>query len=109
MSARDILEASIPLVPFALAFGAAGAALTGSVPRATVAILGILASAGYLLYDVGPIFKWPGWLNDLSAFRLYGTPLTTGIYWGGFWALTAVTLIGFAAALLTMQRREVGR
>lgn len=45
----------------------------------------------------------------LSAFSLYGTPLTSGVYWTGLWVLVAITLIGFWGASSLMQRREVGR
>jgi ABC-2 type transport system permease protein len=109
LSLQDDLRASLPLIPFTLAFGAVGAALTGRIPRATVAVLSIVAVAGYFVEQLGPLLKWPDWLDYLSAFHLYGTPLTKGVFWSGLWAMIAVTLAGFAVALWTMERREVGR
>jgi hypothetical protein len=42
-------------------------------------------------------------------FYLYGTPLTTGVYWTGFWILVAVIGIGMTIGLWSFQRRDVGR
>ncbi len=105
----DILRASLPLLPFGLTFGALGAALAGHMPRAAVTLLSTYAVASYLLYQLGPLFGWPSWLTDLSAFHLYGTPLSSGVDWNGLWALIAITLVGFALALGTLEQREVGR
>jgi len=52
--------------------------------------------------------NWPGWVADLSVFQLYGTPLLTGVFWSGLWAMLAIVAAGFGAATLLMQRREVG-
>jgi putative exporter of polyketide antibiotics len=109
LSGEDVVRASLPLLPFALAFGAVGAALAGGAPRATVPTLSILAVTGYLLDQLGPVFQWPDWLNNFSVFHLYGTPLTSTIFWNGLWTMIAISVAGFAVALWTMEQREVGR
>jgi ABC-2 type transport system permease protein len=104
-----LLEAAALLLPFALAFGTLGAMLAAFVPRAAVGILAAYAVAGYLLQQFGLLLKWPTPILDLSVFQLYGAPLVTGVYWTGLWVLLAITGVGFSAALLLMQRRDIGR
>ncbi|HVH66065.1 MAG TPA: ABC transporter permease subunit [Candidatus Acidoferrum sp.] len=101
------LRAGLLLVLFTLSFGAVGAVLAGSVPRAAVVILSTLAVASYFLQQLGLLFKWPDIVIKLSVFQLYGNPLVS-VYWPGVWALLAITLVGFALAIVMLQRRDVG-
>lgn len=105
----EIAVAAIALVPFALSFAGIGAVMATRVPRAAISVLSAFAFASYLLTEAGPLMRWPDWILKLSVFSLYGTPLTSGVYWTGLWALLAVTMAGFGLAAVLMQRREVGR
>ncbi len=106
--AGDVIAASAPLVPFTMSFAAVGALLASRVPRATVAVLATLAFLSYLVAQAGPLLKFPDWAMKLSIFSLYGTPLTSGIEWTGLWIMLAITVAGFGAGAVLMQRREVG-
>ena len=108
LDAIRLVEATLLLVPFTLVFAAAGALLAARVPRATVGILGIFAFASYLMLQFGPIFKLPAWVQNLSAFKLYGQPLTDGIDLTGLVIMLAIVIAGFAASAIAMQRRDVG-
>ena len=108
VSGERLAEASLLLVPFALVFGAAGSALATWNPRAAIGLLGAFAFASYLISEVGPLFKWPAWVDDLSAFKLFGTPLSTGVDRSGLLTMLAIILVGFGASILLMQRRDVG-
>jgi len=103
-----LLNASWLVVLFALTFGAIGAALTGFAPRATVAVLAAFAVVSYLVRDLAPLFGWPKWVEHISVFSLFGTPLATGVWWTGALAMLAVVAGGFGVALVAMQRRDVG-
>jgi ABC-2 type transport system permease protein len=103
-----LTEASLLLVPFTLVFAAVGALLAARLPRATVGILGVFAFASYLMLQFGPIFKLPAWVQNLSAFKLYGQPLTDGVDQTGLVIMLAIVVAGFAASALVMQRRDVG-
>jgi ABC-2 type transport system permease protein len=105
---RRLAEASLLLVPFALVFGAVGALLSARLPRATVGILGAFAFASYLMLQVGPIFNLPAWVQDMSAFKLYGQPLTTGVDETGLMIMLAIAIVGLAVSAAIMQRRDVG-
>jgi ABC-2 type transport system permease protein len=108
LSTGDLLRAGGPLLPYGLLFGAVGATLAARFPRPAVAVLGAYVVASYLVFQLGPILNWPAWLLDLSVFKLYGNPLVSGIDWPPLVAVTAIAGAGFGAALLLMQRREVG-
>jgi polyether ionophore transport system permease protein len=109
LAAGPMVGATLLLLPLTLAFGALGAALAGRIPRASVLALSAYAVLAYLLQQVAPLFKLPEWTSDLSIFRLYGTPLTTGVYWTGLWILLVIIVMGTTIGITTMQRREVGR
>ena len=109
LHAGDLAVASLALVPFLLSFAAIGAVLASIVPRATVGVLAALAFLSYLVTELGPLMRWPDWVLKLSVFSLYGTPLTSGVYWTGMLILLAVVVVGFGLAAVLMQRREVGR
>lgn len=101
-----VFRAGVLLIPFTLSFGAVGALFAGYFPRAAVVVLSTLALASYFLQQFALLFKWPTFVLDLSVFQLYGNPLVS-VFWKGVWALLAVTVIGFALAIVAMQRRDV--
>lgn len=100
--------ATLLLVPFTLVFAAVGAVMAARIPRATAGLLGIFAFASYLFVQLGPIFKLPAWTQNLSAFTLYGQPLTQGVDQTGLLIMVAIVAVGFAGSALMMQRRDVG-
>jgi ABC-2 type transport system permease protein len=108
VSAQKVTEASLLLVPFALVFAAAGSILAAWNPRAAVGLLGAIAFGSYLVDEVGPLFKWPGWVQDFSAFKLFGMPLSSGPDRGGLAIMIAIVVLGFGASILVMERRDVG-
>jgi ABC-2 type transport system permease protein len=106
--AGTFLRASLLLIPYALTYAAVGAVAASYFPRAAIGVLGVIAFLGYLDYELVPLLKWPTWVADLSVQYLYGTPFLTDVYWTGLWIMIAVVVAGFGAAMLLMQRREVG-
>jgi ABC-2 type transport system permease protein len=105
---RRLAEASALLVPFTLIFGAVGGLLAARVPRGTVGILGVYVFVSYLMLQFGPIFNLPGWVQNLSAFKLYGQPLTDGVDLTGLAIMLGIVLAGFGASVAAMRRRDVG-
>jgi ABC-2 type transport system permease protein len=104
-----LLTATALLVLLALSFGALGALVIARLPRLAVPVLAVVAVAGFYIPLLAPLFKWPDWVLDLSLFHLYGTPLTTGVYWTGLWVMVAIVVVGFGGAMAAMRVREVGR
>jgi putative exporter of polyketide antibiotics len=103
-----LATATLLLVPFALVFAAAGSVLAAWNPRGAVGLLGAFAFASYLISEVGPLFKWPEWIQNFSAFKLYGTPLSSGVDRAGLLTMLAIIVVGFGASILVMERRDVG-
>jgi putative exporter of polyketide antibiotics len=108
VSNQRLAEGSLLLVPFGLVFAAAGSVLSAWNPRAAVGLLGAFAFVSYMIAELGPLFKWPAWLQDVSAFKLFGTPLSSGIDRTGLIAMIAIIIVGFGASILLMERRDVG-
>jgi ABC-2 type transport system permease protein len=108
LDAGRLAAASLLLVPFALVFAAAGSLLAAWNPRGAVGLLGAVAFASYLTTEVGPLFKWPEWIQDLSAFKLFGTPLSSGVDRIGLLTMVAIIVAAFGASILVMERRDVG-
>lgn len=94
-------------VPFA--FGAVGAALAGWRPRVAVPALTAVAIASYFTQQFAPLFDWPEWVENTSIYALYGTPISTGVEWGGIAALIGLGVGGGVMAIAAMRRRDVGR
>jgi ABC-2 type transport system permease protein len=107
LDAGHLLRASALLWPFALAFGGLGVALVSRWPRIAVPFLAAFALLEYFLGDLAPLFKMPDWVANLSVFHLYGSPLTGSVSWAPLASMTVVFLLGFSAALVLMQRRDV--
>jgi putative exporter of polyketide antibiotics len=102
-----LVIATILLIPFALTFAAAGALLAGWRPRVAVVVLSTVAVISYLVFELGPLFKWPAWADNLSVFQLYGTPLLTPVFVGGLIAMLAIVVVGFGSAGVALARRDV--
>jgi ABC-2 type transport system permease protein len=103
-----LAAAALLLVPFTLVFGVIGALLASRIPRATVGVLGILVFASYLTTQLAPIFKLPTWVQDASAFKLYGQPLTAGVDQTGLVIMLVIVVAGLVASTLVMERRDIG-
>ncbi|TMF65869.1 MAG: hypothetical protein E6I14_00800 [Chloroflexi bacterium] len=100
--------ASAAVLPVVYAFAGIGHAFVGWRPRVAVVVLGALAVVGYFAQQFTPLFAWPDWVNDISLYALYGTPMSKDD-WGGIATLIAIGTGGTAIALFVMRRRDVGR
>ena len=103
-----LAAASLLLVLFSLVFAGAGALLASWNPRAAVGLLGAFALASYLDTELAAIFRLPGWIQDLSAFKLFGTPLLTGVDGRNVALMVALAVAGLGSSILLIQSRDVG-
>jgi ABC-2 type transport system permease protein len=108
LDAGRLFTSSLLMWPFVLAFGGLGVAVVSRWPRIAVPFLAAFAVIEYFLGDLAPIFKFPGWVANLSVFHLFGNPLGAGsIDWTPPLEMILVFVAGFAAALFLMRRRDV--
>lgn len=108
LNGQRVAAASLMLVPFALVFAGAGSLLAAWNPRAAVGLVGGFAFASYLDNELATIFKLPAWVQDLSAFKLFGTPLLTGVDNRSLALMLLLALAGLGSSILVMQTRDVG-
>jgi len=104
---RVVVGAALTLL-VAFAFGGLGAAGVGWRPRLTLGILAAVAIVGYFVQELAPLFQWPEWLANLSVYALYGNPVMTSIDWAREATLLAIGAAASFAALIAMQRRDIG-
>src|ERR1700694_3583487 len=107
LDAGHVFTASLLLWPFALAFGGLGVAVASRWPRIAVPLLATFAVVEYFLGDLAPLFKLPDWVANLSVFHLYGNPVVGATSWTPALSMLLLFLVGFGAALILMQQRDV--
>jgi ABC-2 type transport system permease protein len=108
IAAGHLFTSSLLMWPFALAFGGLGVAIVSRWPRVAVPFLAAFAAIEYFLGDLAPLFKFPDWVANLSVFHLFGNPLASNsISWTPPLTMMLVFVVGFAAALFLMDRRDV--
>jgi ABC-2 type transport system permease protein len=103
-----LVDACLLLVLFSVVMGAAGSLLISWVPRAAPALFVGFVLASYLDDQIGGALGLPGWAQGISAFRLVGAPLTSGIDERNLALLLLLALAGLGSSILVMQRRDVG-
>jgi ABC-2 type transport system permease protein len=108
LPAGRFVFASVAVLPVAYAFAGIGHALVGWRPRVAVVVLGMVAVVGYFAQQFTPLFQWPDWVNNVSLYALYGTPMSKDD-WAGIVTLIAIGIAGTALAVVVMRRRDVGR
>ena len=102
-----LFGASALLWPFALAFGGLGVAVASRWPRIAVPSLAAFVFVEYIVGDLGPLFKFPDWAQNLSMFHLYGSPLVQSGSWTAALSMALVFVLGFGLALVLMRSRDV--
>jgi ABC-2 type transport system permease protein len=100
--------ACLLLLLFSVVLGAAGLLLASWAPRAAPALLIGLVLAFYLDDQVGSALGVPGWVQDISPFRLMGVPIATGIDGHNLALLLALAFAGLGSSILAIQRLDVG-
>jgi ABC-2 type transport system permease protein len=92
-----LAEAAFGLVPIGVVVAAAGYLLAGWLhSRSVTGILTGLLLISFVVTLLGPLFRWPTSVMQLSIFEQYGTPLVTGLQ-----PVRVAGLLAVAAALLT--------
>jgi len=107
---RRLAEATFGMVPIAAVVAAIGYLLAGWLrPAAVTGTLTGLLLASFVVTLLGPLFKWPPAVMQLSIFEQYGTPLVTGLQPIRVAGLIAVAAVALAAATIRFATRDLVR
>lgn len=95
--------------PLALFFGGLGLLVSAIFHRRVVAVglSGAVLFGMYFMDTLGGIVEEVEWVQSLSAIYYYGTPLTDGIEWAGFFGMTAAAIVLTIAAVFAFRKRDI--
>jgi ABC-2 type transport system permease protein len=95
---------ALGLLPLELVTAALVYVLSGLVgPRLVLGILSIYLAISFLIDEVRLLLNLPSWVQNISIFHQYGSPLTSAMDWGAFFGMlvAAVVLLVIAETLFT--------
>jgi ABC-2 type transport system permease protein len=91
----------------ALVFIVVTALVLTVLPRATLAVGWTLVGLATVVGLFGPLYRLPDWIVHLAPIAAAPTVTGSGTDVQGLWWLVAAVLIGGAASLALMRRREL--
>jgi ABC-2 type transport system permease protein len=97
---------ALGLLPLELVTAALVYVLSGLVgPRLVLGILSIYLAISFLIDEVRLLLNLPSWVQNISIFHQYGSPLTADMNWGAFFGMlvAAVVLLAIAETLFTQR------
>ena len=103
----DVVVTASGQVVAASVFGVLTALIFVLAPRLTIPLGWTLVLVGMVLGLFGPLFGFPGWVVNLSPFGVAPSPTADGIDVKGLWWLLLAVVVGGAASLNLMGRREL--
>jgi ABC-2 type transport system permease protein len=109
LSIEDAFAGSLAAWPIGLAFGGM-ALLCSSIMRQRGRVLGLSIGIMFAMYALDIVSKLVGsldWLQWISAFYYYDTPIENGVYWLGTVVLLTVTTVLVALAVVGFERRDI--
>lgn len=101
LSALGLLP--LELVTAALVYVLAG--LFG--PGLVLGILSAFLALSFLIDEVRLLLHLPSWVQNLSIFHQYGSPLTAGLNWGAFFGMLGVAVVLLVLSEVLFTQRDV--
>jgi ABC-2 type transport system permease protein len=103
-----LAQATFGMAPVGLAMVALGFLLSGWLRAMTVTgVLIAFLLGSFVITLLGPLFKWPDFLLQLSIFEQYGAPLLTGLRVTNTLALIGVATAALLIATLRFARKDL--
>jgi ABC-2 type transport system permease protein len=103
-----VTVSALGLLPLELVTAALVYALAGLVgPRLVLAILSAFLAVSFLIDEVRLLLNLPSWVQNLSIFHQYGSPLTAGLNWGAFFGMLAAAVVLLVIGETLFTRRDV--
>jgi ABC-2 type transport system permease protein len=110
LDSRRLAQAAFGTMPIGVIVAAIGYLLSGWLR--TTAVTGILIAgllASFAVTLLGPAFRWPPFLTQLSIFEQYGTPLVHGVQVADTVRMLAVSVVVLTVATLRFARKDLAR
>ena len=105
-----LAEAAGGMVPVAIVVAAIGYLLAGWLRSSSVTgTLTALLLASLVVTLLGPLFKWPPIVMQLSLFEQYGTPMVDGLHPWRVAGLLAAAVLALAVATVRFERKDLVR
>ncbi len=106
----DLAAATLSIIPMGLLMAALGYLFSGWLRTAIdTGLLSFLLVIWFTITFIGQSLSWPDWVQRLSAFHYYGTPLVNGLPLGDMLGVLAVAVAALALAALRFARKDIGR
>ncbi len=110
VDAGRVAEACFGMVPLALVTASVVYALAGLVPPGLViGIMAVFLAVSFVADLLRTLLHLPEWVVNLSIFHQYGTPMLTGVSWGGFVGLLLVAAVLLALGGWQFSVRDLDR
>src|SRR5689334_3319768 len=95
----NLAAASLSIIPMGLLIAALGYLFSGWLRTAIdTGLLSFLLVIWFTITFIGQSLSWPDWVQQLSAFHYYGTPLVNGLPLGDMLGVLAVSIVALALA-----------
>ena len=99
---------ALGLLPLELVTAALVYVLSGLVgPRLVLGILSIYLAISFLIDEVRLLLNLPSWVQNISIFHQYGSPLTSDMNWGAFFGMLVAALVLLAIAETLFTQRDI--
>jgi ABC-2 type transport system permease protein len=106
----QVASAAFGILPLELIVASLVFLLAGRLPSGV--ILGITAlfiGVSYFAELLHQLLNLPDWVLSLSVFHQYGMPLTDGLNWGAFFAMTGIAVVLLVLGVVQFDRADVSR
>ncbi len=106
----NLTAATLSIIPMGLLMAALGYLFSGWLRTAIdTGLLSFLLVIWFTITFIGESLNWPTWVQHLSAFYYYGTPLINGLPLGDMLGVLAVAVVALALAAVRFTRKDIGR
>jgi ABC-2 type transport system permease protein len=106
----NLIAATLSIIPMGLLMAALGYLFAGWLRTAIdTGLLSFLLVIWFTITFIGQSLGWPDWVQNLSAFHYYGTPLVNGLPLGDMLGVLAVSVVALALAAFRFARKDIGR
>lgn len=108
LDTANIVAASLGIIPLALFVAAIGYLGAGWLRTAAdTGLLSFVLAGWFFITFIGPELKWPDFVQRISIFYYYGTPVVHGLNFGDIGLIVLLGAVALAVATLRFTRKDI--